>query len=219
MVFLRNVKLCTYNSYCICYICFAHWSRTGSCTQRLSAAEDLGNGLWISVSIVRDVYAQCSIAICRLINDFIINFKIGIHIFDGGDEIMTIFLRSYSITITIKSTETQPSHNEVREGVISCDAIINSSRQRSLKFIIESMHFLTTDHYVCFYKLFILWNQGMAGGGVSGLQLFRENLPKHTTLPIGLWAFKIPAEVDSADLTNRFIVMICQKRSCVLAHW
>ncbi len=57
------------------------------------------------------------------------------------------------------------------------------------------------------------------GGGVSGLQLFRENLPKHTTLPVGLWAFKIPAEVDSADLTNRFIVMISQKRSCVLADW
>ncbi len=56
----------------------------------------------------------------------------------------------------------------------------------------------------------------MAGGrGVNGLQLFQENLPKHTTLPIGLWAFKIPAEVDSADLTNRFMVMICQKRSCL----
>jgi hypothetical protein len=60
-----------------------------------------------------------------------------------------------------KSTESEPPLNEVKgEGLTSCDAITNSSRQINLDFIIETvhfMHFMKADHYVGFYNLFILW--------------------------------------------------------------
>ncbi len=57
------------------------------------------------------------------------------------------------------------------EGLTSCDAITNSSRQSNLDFIIETvhfmhfmhfMHFIKADHYVGyvgFYELFILWRE------------------------------------------------------------
>jgi hypothetical protein len=66
-------------------------------------------------AVVRDAPVQCSIAICRLIINFISKFGKRVYIFDGGEDMMTIFLRSYSsITIKIKSTETKPPTNEVR---------------------------------------------------------------------------------------------------------
>ncbi len=40
------------------------------------------------------------------------------------------------------------------EGLISCDAITQISRQKSLEFIIESVHFIKADNHACFYKLF-----------------------------------------------------------------
>ncbi len=40
--------------------------------------------------------------------------------------------------------------------VISCDAITTVKRQSSLEFIIE---YITADHYVGFYELFILWTE------------------------------------------------------------
>jgi|688.fasta_scaffold1073328_1 hypothetical protein len=42
------------------------------------------------------------------------------------------------------------------EDLISRDAITNSSRQRRLEFIIESVHFVKADQHVGFYELFIL---------------------------------------------------------------
>ncbi len=57
-----------------------------------------------------------------------------------------------------KSTESEPPLKEVKgEGLTSCDAITNSSRQSNLDFIIETVHFMKADHYIGFYELFILW--------------------------------------------------------------
>jgi hypothetical protein len=39
---------------------------------------------------------------------------------------------------------------------LCCDTIRNSSRERSLEFIIESVHFIKVDNYVGFHELFIL---------------------------------------------------------------
>jgi hypothetical protein len=62
-----------------------------------------------------------------------------------------------------KSTESEPPLKEVKgEGLTSCDAITNSSRQSNLDFIIETvyfMHFIKADHYVGFYELFVLWRE------------------------------------------------------------
>ncbi len=43
------------------------------------------------------------------------------------------------------------------EGLSTCDAITQISRQNSLKFIMESVHFVIADNYVGFYELIILW--------------------------------------------------------------
>ncbi len=50
----------------------------------------------------------------------------------------------------LKITETQ--HNEVKgESLINWgDTITNISRQSSLEFLIESVHFIKADHYVGF---------------------------------------------------------------------
>jgi hypothetical protein len=48
-----------------------------------------------------------------------------------------------SIIIKVKSRETKPPHSKVKgEGLVSCDTITNRNRQRSLEFIIESVHFI-----------------------------------------------------------------------------
>jgi hypothetical protein len=43
------------------------------------------------------------------------------------------------------------------EGCISCDTIIQISRQNSLAFIMESVHLINADDNVGFYEFFILW--------------------------------------------------------------
>jgi hypothetical protein len=45
----------------------------------------------------------------------------------------------------------------MEEGLISCVAITNNSRQNSFEFNIELVHFIEADYYVVFYELFILW--------------------------------------------------------------
>jgi hypothetical protein len=73
---------------------------------------------------------------------------------------MMSFFFDPSIIIITKSTETEPPHAEVKEkGLISRgDTIKNNSRQRSLEFIIESVHFIKA--YRCvgpFYEFFFLF--------------------------------------------------------------
>ncbi len=41
-------------------------------------------------------------------------------------------------------------------GLISCDAMSQISRQNSLEFIMEYVHFITADNHVGFCELFIL---------------------------------------------------------------
>ncbi len=60
---------------------------------------------------------QCSIGISRLIINFIINFRMRVHIFYTDD----CFFFGPSITLKIKSTETEPLHNEERER--GCDQL------------------------------------------------------------------------------------------------
>jgi hypothetical protein len=62
-----------------------------------------------------------------------------------------------ALVMKINFTEIVPPHNEVKgEGLNSCDAITNSSRQSSLE-IIEFVHFIKAYSYVSFCELFILW--------------------------------------------------------------
>jgi hypothetical protein len=59
-----------------------------------------------------------------------------------------------SIIIEKKSTEEELPQNEVKEeGLISCDAITNSTRQFILKFITESLEFIKADRSVGFYEI------------------------------------------------------------------
>ncbi len=58
------------------------------------------------------------------------------------------FLWSYKLSKN-KSTETELPNMEVkRESLIGCDAITQISRQNSLEFIIESLHFIKADNHV-----------------------------------------------------------------------
>ncbi len=74
------------------------------------------------------------------------------------EEMFTVFLLSYHYQKT-KSTETKPPTLQWSEGrgLISCDAITNSSRWNSFEFIIESVHFIKAVHYVGFYELLIIF--------------------------------------------------------------
>ncbi len=71
--------------------------------------------------------------------------------FAGREDLMTVFLFYHKN----KSSETELQEMK-REGLISCDAKTQISRQNSLEFIIESVHFVKADIQVDFYMLFIL---------------------------------------------------------------
>ncbi len=50
-----------------------------------------------------------------------------------------------------------PPREMRRDRVISSDTLTHSSKQNSLEFTIESVHFNKDDSYVGFYVLCILW--------------------------------------------------------------
>ncbi len=63
------------------------------------------------------------------------------------------------------------------EGRISCDTIIQISRQNSLAFIMESVHLINADNNVGFYEFFILW---YIWKSIGEIQNCKGNLPRRS---------------------------------------